>query len=308
MHTVRPDTASALVARGVCFMLLVGLTLALFRAPLSLLFHFTLEREEYSHIVLIPVTSVVLLMLDRKRVFAVVGSAWGPGMTLLVAGGLLYGLGRGYAASPTENDRLVIAILSIVLIWMGGFLLCYGVRAFREGLFGLLLVFLIVPIPDAVLGRVIFWLQMGSAEVSYAMFQALNVPVFRTGFVFALPGLTIEVAKECSGIRSSLALLITTLLAGHLFLQSGWRKATLMLVALPLLVVKNGIRIVTLSLLSIYVDPSFLTGRLHHAGGIVFFLLALVILSPVLLWLQKSERIGRRSTLARTPVSGEGSS
>jgi exosortase len=306
MHTARLDTGR--VGRGVCFTLLIGLTLVVFRAPLSLLFRLTMEREEYSHVVLIPLISVVLLMLDRKRVFAVVSSAWGPGMTLLVVGGLLYGLERRYLASPTANDRLVIAILSIVLIWMGGFLLCYGVRAFRAGLFGLLLLFLIVPIPDAVLERVILWLQMGSTEVSYAMFQALNVPVFRTGFVFALPGVTIEVAKECSGIRSSLALLITTLLAGHLFLRSAWRKTALMLTALPLLVVKNGIRIVTLSLLSIYVDPSFLTGRLHQEGGIVFFLLALVILSPLLLWLQKSERIGRRSTLARTPVSGERSS
>ncbi len=283
------------VARGVCFTLLVGLTLVVFRTPLSLLLHVAMEREEYSHIVLIPLISVFLLVLDRKRVFAVVGSAWGSGIALLVAGGLLYALGRRYAAPPTENDRLAIAILSLVLIWMGGFLLCYGVRAFRGGLFGLLLLILIVPIPDAVLERVILWLQMGSTEVSYAMFEALSVPVYRTGFVFALPGVTIEVAKECSGIRSSLALLITTLLAGHLFLRSGWGKAALMLAALPLLVVKNGIRIVTLSLLSIYVDPSFLTGRLHQEGGIVFFLLALVILSPVLLWLQKSERIGRHS-------------
>src|SRR5207245_1945207 len=145
------------------------------------------------------------------------------------------------------------------------------------------------PIPDFLLNRVIFWLQTGSAEVSYAVFELLGVPIFRTGFVFALPGVTIEVAKECSGIRSSLALLITSLLAGHLFLRSAWRKAALTLATLPLLIVKNGIRIVTLTLLSIYVDPSFLTGRLHHEGGIVFFILALVILAPVLRLLQMSE-------------------
>jgi len=54
--------------------------------------------------------------------------------------------------------------------------------------------------------------------------------------------------------------------------------------------VKNGIRIVTLSLLSIYVDPSFLTGNLHHQGGILFFLLALGILLPLLWLLQQHER------------------
>ena len=47
----------------------------------------------------------------------------------------------------------------------------------------------------------------------------------------------------------------------------------------------------TLSLLSIYVDPGFLTGSLHHQCGIVFFLLALGLLAPVLWLLQQSERI-----------------
>ena len=59
--------------------------------------------------------------------------------------------------------------------------------------------------------------------------------------------------------------------------------------AIPLLLVKNGIRIVTLSLLSIYVDPGFLTGSLHRSGGILFFILALVILAPVLWILQRSK-------------------
>jgi len=66
----------------------------------------------------------------------------------------------------------------------------------------------------------------------------------------------------------------------------------LTLATLPLLIIKNGIRIVTLSLLSIYVDPGFLTGSLHRDGGVVFFLLALVLLVPVLWLLQKSDQTG----------------
>jgi exosortase len=120
----------------------------------------------------------------------------------------------------------------------------------------------------------------------------VGVPIFRTGFVFALPGVIIEVARECSGIRSSLALLITSLLAGHLFLRSGWTKAVLILATLPLLVVKNGIRIVSLTLRFDLVDPSFLTGRLHRSGGMLFFLLVLIMLAPVLRLLQKSEGPG----------------
>ena len=62
------------------------------------------------------------------------------------------------------------------------------------------------------------------------------------------------------------------------------------LLSLPVSIIKNGIRIATLTLLSIYVDPGFLTGRLHNEGGFVFFLVALLFLCPVFLWLEKSDK------------------
>ncbi len=256
-----------------------------------MLIGFSFQHEHYSHIILVPLVSASLFWRDRKRIFSHVETCWGAGLGLLFAGALFYWFGQRHSASGSENDQFAIAMFSVVVIWVGGFVLCYGIRVFRTGLFPALFLFLMVPIPDFFLNRAIFWLQTGSAEVSDVLFQLAGVPVLRTGFIFALPGVTIEVAKECSGIRSSLALLITSLLAGYLFLRSGWTKAVLTLATLPLLVVKNGIRIVTLSLLSVYVDPRFLSGSLHRDGGIVFFLLAVVILAPVLRLLQKSERM-----------------
>jgi exosortase len=275
--------------RTACFVLLVGLTLAVFWAPLGTLIRFSFLKEEYSHILLLPLVSAALFVLERRRIFSHLETSWGVGSGLLFAAVLFYWFGRKLAAAASQNDQLAIAMFSVVTIWVGCFVLCYGLRAFRAGLFPVLFLFWMVPIPDFLLDRVIFWLQAASAEVSYAVFLLVGVPIFRTGFVFELPGVSIEVARECSGIRSSLAMLITSLLAGHLFLRSGWTKAVLALATLPLLVVKNGIRIVTLTLLSIYVDPGFLTGRLHRSGGMLFFLIALIILVPVLRLLQKSE-------------------
>jgi exosortase len=293
--------------RGACFAILAGLTLAVFWTSLGTLFRFSSQAEHYSHIVLIPAISTFLLIRDRRRIFASVETGWAAGCGLLVAGALFAWFVHGRSAWPSENDRLSTVMFSVVLIWIGGFVWCYGLRAFRAGLFPLLFLFLMVPLPDVILNHAIVWLQTGSAEVTDAMFRMAGVPVFRTGFTFALPGLTIEIAKECSGIRSSLALLIIALLAGHLFLRSPWRLAVLTLAALPLLVVKNGMRIVTLSLLSIYVDPGFLAGRLHQDGGVLFFLLALLMLAPVLHLLQRSEKaLGldpRRQ--ARVPSSGQ---
>ena len=284
------------IARSLLFALIVALTLAMSWTSLTTLLRLSFREEQYSHILVIPQISAFLFYLERRRIFSHLATQWPVGFGLLSAGFFFYWFGQHHSASLSENDRLAMAVFPVVLIWIGGFVLSYGLRAFQAALFPLLFLLLMVPLPDFLLNRVIYWLQIGSAEVTYALFQAVDVPVVRTGLVFALPGITIEVAKECSGIRSSMALLITSLFAGHVLLRSVWRKATLTIATLPLFFIKNGIRIVTLSLLTVYVDPSFLAGRLHNQGGIVFLLFALAMLLPVLWWLRRSERIGDRTS------------
>lgn len=56
----------------------------------------------------------------------------------------------------------------------------------------------------------------------------------------------------------------------------------LCLLVFPLSVFKNGLRIVTLSTLALYVDAGFLQGRLHQYGGMVFFAAAFI---PLVLFL-----------------------
>ena len=85
--------------------------------------------------------------------------------------------------------------------------------------------------------------------------------------------------------------MITSVLAGHMFLKSGWNKALLVLAVIPVTMLKNGIRIITLSLFAVYVDTRILTNSaLHTDGGIVFFVLALLLMAPILFVLRKSER------------------
>jgi len=139
------------------------------------------------------------------------------------------------------------------------------------------------------LDRIIYVLQTGSAWITGALFDVLGVPALREGFVFHLARIDIEVAKECSGIRSSMVLLILALVVSHFYLKRFRSKALFIVCGLFMMMVKNGIRIASLTLLAMYVNPSFLTGRLHHQGGIVFFLLGLLLLLPVLWILQRGE-------------------
>lgn len=110
-----------------------------------------------------------------------------------------------------------------------------------------------------------------------------------------------------SGIRSSLSLILLTLVIAHESLRGNVRRFVLLASTIPIAILKNGVQIVTLTLLAIYVDPSFLTGSLRHDGGIVFFLLGLVMLIPVI-WLLRRGDVGRQTLsnpAVQTVVSGQ---
>jgi len=248
------------------------------------------SSDSSSHIVLIPIISFFLLYLERQRIFSVTRASIVPGASLALLGILLDWLVNRSSIPQEGNWRLCLETLCVVLVWIAGFLLCYGFAALRAAAFPLLFLLLMVPLPDVILDRAVYALQSGSTEISYLIFQLVGTPVSRHGFLLSVPGVTIEVAKECSSIRSSIALFITCLLAAHLYLRTAWKKFVFVILGLLLSVVKNGIRITTLTLLSVYVDPGFLYGRLHRQGGFVFFLIALLILLPVFLWMEKSDK------------------
>jgi exosortase len=253
------------------FVAILAISGLVFYKTLGALWTYSRNDDSSSHIVLVPLIAFFLLYVERERIFAITSTSAGPGITLALGGMILYALAFRSPFPQEGNWSLSLATLSIVLVWIGGFLICYGFVALRAAAFPLLFLLLMVPFPDAVLDRIIYALQAGSTEIAYLIFQAVGTPVSRDGFLLSVPGVTIEVAKECSSIRSSIALLITCLLAAHLYLRTRWKILLFVVLGILVSVLKNGIRIATLTLLSIHVDSGFLTGRLHHEGGFVFF-------------------------------------
>jgi exosortase len=264
----------------------------------------TLQNDTFTYIPLIPVVSAYLIYTERKKIFSPPSYGWMTGgpLTMLGAAGLVVARFNFFEMRPINQISLLM--LALVFIWAGAFAIFFGGRSFRAASFPLLFLLFAIPIPEPTLSQIILLLQQGSASATAAIFQMFNVPFVRQDLVFELPGVAIRIAEECSGIRSSLALLITTVLASHFFLRTGWRKLVLCILVVPVVILKNGLRIATLSTLAIYVNPGFLYGRLHHQGGVVFFLIALLPMAFVLLLLQKSENKKIvPPTTARTPIT-----
>ena len=274
-------------------LLYVGWILAsclLLLRPLEAFVSYSLSNDNASHMVLIPVISAWILFLERNRIFKRLGSDVGMASALLAAGAALALVAFSIGSRWSALNQLSVHILALILIWMAGFVFLFGSQTLRNARFPFAFLLLTIPIPNFILDQLIYVLQKGSAEVAAVLFDWSGVPVLRDGFVFHLAHVNIEVARECSGIRSSLALLILAILVAHFYLDTFWKQAVLVIAGLFVMILKNGVRIVTLTLLASYVNPDFLYGRLHRQGGVVFFVLGLLLLVPLLWLLERSER------------------
>ncbi len=275
--------------RNIVFLLFAAVALIVAYTPIRALYSSN-KSEYYSHIALIPLVSIYLIYIKRKEIFTKVDYLFAAGVPIVLLGIALFLGGILWGAPLDNNNYASLLVFSIFIFINGSFILLYGMQAYKAALFPLLFLIFIVPIPTALMDRIIHFLQIGSTEFTNLLFMASGVPFVREGFVFHLPNVSVEVAKQCSGIRSSMAIFIVAILAGYLFLKSYWRIIFLVVCAVLIAMFKNGIRIITLSLLGNYVDPQILASSMHREGGTPFFIVALLLLAPILFFLRRSER------------------
>jgi exosortase len=254
-------------------------------------FRLASSNDAYTYLLLILPLSVGMIYTQREEVIVRDESNRALGAAALATALLAIGV-LAWPLNLSDDARLSGTIFALVLWWIGGVIFCFGLRTFKAFLFPLCFLFLIVPLPHAVVSRIIEFLQYWSAVAAEIMFRAAGVDVVRDGLVLSIPGLNIEVAPECSSIRTSELLVVTGIILAQLFLRSWWRKILLVTAAIPLSIAKNGFRIFVIALLGTRVDSGFLDGRLHHHGGILFYGVALVSMIALLVLLRRTEPCG----------------
>ena len=272
--------------RNILFMLFTLALLLEFHSQFRYLILISLHNELYSHILLIPLVSGFFLYREREEIFREKKYSPAVGAVILIAGVNILLTGSINREKLSQNDYLTFVISSAAVLWIGGFVLFYGTETFRRALFPLLFLFFVVPLPDFLVKNTVNLLKVASADVSSGIFELTGVPFIREGFQFHLPDISIEVAEQCSGIRSTIALFITGIIAARMFFKKWWKRLLLIMCVFPLTVFKNGLRIVTLSLLAQYYDRDILSSLLHVQGGILFFSFAVFCLVGIILLLR----------------------
>src|SRR5947209_1484515 len=264
------------VAPAVSFSVLVAVSILISWRPLVDTFSLALTNDAYTHLLLILPLAAALIYFNRKALKVDLRPSPRIGLAVLFLAGLMFCFAKWGWVRATDDVWLFVFMVALVTWWIASVLLCFGIRKFEVLAFPICFLYMLVPIPQFALDRIIDFLQHQSAFAAQLLFRGIAVPVTRDGIMLSIPGLDIEVAPQCSSIRSSMMLVIITMVLAHLFLRSWWRKVLLVAVAVPLSVIKNGLRVFAIAELGTRVNPSFFEGRLHHHGGIVFLGIALV--------------------------------
>lgn len=246
-----------------------------------------------SYILLIPFITGYLLWAKRRDLVSV-STPPRKMAAVFFAAGLMVLAGYWIVFRPRlrseENVYLVIMMISFLFLLAGSLSLFLGAGTLRAAVFPLCFLFFLVPIPAFLLAGIDSFLQTGSAAVAWLLFKLAGTPFISDGLVFQLPGITIRIAPECSGIHSTLVLFITSLLASYVFLRNPWKRAVFVLLVIPLGILRNGFRVFTIGEMCEHIGPQMINSPIHHKGGPIFFVLALIPLFVVLIFLQRSER------------------
>lgn len=269
----------------------------LFCVPLARWVSFALHSEFHSHVLLVPFVSGYLI-----RICAMDG-LWQPArntsgftrwtllwcaLAVVAAAGYLSSVMRGVPFAGA--DALCLSSLSLLCGFYA--LTCWHLSAesVRQIAFPLGFLFFFVPLPGFVMDAIEVFLQHASAEVASWFFNLSGLPFLRDQLTFALPGITIKVAQECSGVRSSLVLFMTSLIAGYMFLRSPGHRWSLALFTVFLGILRNAFRILVIAWLCVEIGPEMIHSVIHKRGGPLFFALSLVPLGLVLWSMIRRER------------------
>jgi exosortase C (VPDSG-CTERM-specific) len=268
--------------------------LAAFAVTLVDLVAYCLREDLFSYVLLVPVVTGYLISCRRKDLDMTYSRATGVAAGLGVLSGILLVL--SFLRAEPMAGTLALRTPAFVIGWIAIAVWALGGRFMRGLVFPAGFLLFMTPLPPDLVRVIEHGLQHASAEASSWLFALADIPFFRTGLTFQLPNITLEVAPECSGIRSTLVLFITSLVAGQLLLERPWQRVLLALLVIPLGILRNAFRIVTLGWLCVHYGPEMIHSPIHHRGGPLFFAASLL---PLLAMLLIFRMLGKRALLRK---------
>lgn len=241
------------------------------------------STPEYSQGPIIPLISLYLFLRELRATPAappgtVVNRV--PGIAVIV-----FALGFAILGNLVRIPDVVTYAL---IIWvMGVVLVCFGWAQGKTHWAPVLHLIFMLPLPQFVFWKLTIVLQLISSQLGVWFIQQAGVPVFLEGNVIDLGVYKLQVAEACSGLRYLFPILSFSYLFGILYRGPFWHKAVLFLMAAPLTVFMNSVRIGVIGVLVNSYGIEQAEGFLHVFEGWVIFGICIVILFGMAMALQR---------------------
>jgi EpsI family protein len=170
-------------------------------------------------------------------------------------------------------------VASHLPVIVGVLLMVRGPVAVRRLAFPLLFLFFLIPLPGFLLEMATSPLKNGVSAVVESLLHLLGYPVVREGVVLTVGQHQMLVADACSGLNSLYSLFALGLLYMHLTGPSTRARIVAVLLGIiPIAIVANVLRVLTLVLVTYHQGPEAAQGLFHDFAGMLVFVAALLML------------------------------
>jgi exosortase len=247
--------------------LLSGLVLIMYAPVLRSMAQQWWDDPNYGHALFVPVFVTYILWRERARWLTapVRASDYGLPIMLSALGLLLLGM---------LSAELFTARVSLIVLISGIIVFLAGWQVLRSIAFPIGYLFFMIPLPALIYYQLTFPMQLWASRLGAYGLVMLGVDTVRQGNLLILPNATLEVVEACSGVRSLLSLLAAVIAYGYLAEHSMWKRFLLVFLAVPIVIVSNGVRLVATGVLSFVFGPEVDSGLLHTALGLAIFVVA----------------------------------
>ena len=258
--------------------MLVGYHLLLMHHAPSV-FNDALEDMSYGWYV--PVFSLYVLWTERVKVLEAAGRDGAAGQGALgTALGLLMLLASMFAGFlGARGSQVRLEIVGFVGMLIGLAWTMFGTRTMKATLFPALFLLFCLPL-HTYLDLVTIHLRLLAVSIAQGALQGCGVEIVREGTMLVSPTgvFSIDVAEPCSGMRSLFAMMALTAAYSY-FTQPTWfRRGLLFALSIPIAVLGNVSRILSIVAIAATCSSDFATGFYHDYSGYVVFLVAVFLM------------------------------
>lgn len=220
---------------------------------------------------LVPLISIWAVIRERKKILHAPMEYSRRGWCYFLPGLLL-------ALFSREWGNAVGAGLSFPFFCFGLCLLVWGRERSRYLIFPIFLCLFLYPWDTLVESLVGFHLRLLSSWMAYAGLKVLGLAVSISGTLIETKKFSIDVAPACSGLTILKVLFFTGAIAAYLYPGSNWSKGILWGGTIPLAVLLNMFRIISVGLVGNFFGRAFAISFFHEASGLLFFSVGLLLL------------------------------